>query len=39
MGFLRVREAAMAPQQGHRVMVLLRAWLNRTRMVAIEFGT
>jgi predicted DNA-binding helix-hairpin-helix protein len=39
IGFLRNRCAAMAPQQGHRVMVLLRARLNRTRRVAIEFGT
>jgi hypothetical protein len=39
MIFLRVRDAATAPQQGHRMIVLLRARLNRTRMVAIEFGT
>jgi hypothetical protein len=37
--FLRVRDAATAPQQGHRMIVLLRARLSRTRMVAIEFGT
>jgi hypothetical protein len=39
MSFLRVSGAAMAPQQGHRAIVLLSARLNRTRMVAIEFGT
>ena len=39
MIFLRVRDAATAPQQGHRMIVLLRARLSRTRMVAIEFGT
>ena len=38
MSFLRVRDAAMAPRQGHRVIVLLRARFSRTRRVVIEFG-
>ena len=28
----------MAPQHGHRGKVLMRARINRSRMVAIEFG-
>jgi len=32
MIFLRVRDAATAPQQGHRMIVLLSARIKRARM-------
>lgn len=37
--FRRLCLAAFAPQQGHRGKVLIIALINRTRMVAMEFGT
>jgi len=38
MSILRPFDAATPPQQGHRGRVLMRAWIRRKRMVAIEFG-
>jgi hypothetical protein len=38
MIFHRLCLAAMAPQQGHRGRFFMIALINRTRMVAIEFG-
>jgi hypothetical protein len=39
MGFVRVGGEAMAPLQGHRILVLMSARTKRARIEAIEFGT
>jgi hypothetical protein len=37
--FCRLYVVELVPQQGHRCRVLINPLINRTRTVAIEFGT